>query len=71
MYKFAKMAYFIIRFIEKFGIDDRVGGQPQIWFIPNSGELFTHKDRPDWIKDYETYSQIAIENLEKQIFDTL
>jgi 20S proteasome alpha/beta subunit len=55
MYKFAKIAYFIILFIEKYEIDTDVGGKPQIWFIPNSGELFTDKDRPEWIKEYETH----------------
>jgi hypothetical protein len=56
MYKFGKIAYFIIRFIERFEIDPDVGGNPQIWFIPNSGELFTDRNKPEWINEYEITS---------------
>jgi hypothetical protein len=29
----------------KFKIDTAVGGLPQMWYIPNTGKLFTDKDR--------------------------
>jgi hypothetical protein len=42
MKEFAKWCYFIIKHIEEYGIDDRVGvgrERPQIYFIPNEGRL--------------------------------
>jgi len=43
MKEFAKWGYFIIKHIEEYGIDDKVGvGKelPQIYFIPNQGQLY-------------------------------
>ena len=55
MHKLARLAYFIIRFIEKFDIDPYhgVGGIPQFWCIPNSGALFSDEDRQEWITQFE------------------
>jgi 20S proteasome alpha/beta subunit len=59
MTKFARMAYFIIRFIEKSQLDPGVGGKPQMYFIPNTGEPFM--DKPDVIEQYEEYTHRANE----------
>jgi 20S proteasome alpha/beta subunit len=43
MREVAKWGYFIIKHIEDYGIDNRVGvgrDQPQIYFIPNQGQLY-------------------------------
>lgn len=43
MKEFAKWFYFIIKHIEEYGIDDKVGvgkEKPQIYFIPNEGHLY-------------------------------
>jgi hypothetical protein len=56
MYKFRELAYFIIRFIKEFKIDTAVGGLPQMWYIPNTGKLFTDKDRHKWMTEYEIHS---------------
>lgn len=42
MREFAKWGFFIIRYIEEYGIDNMVGvgrDKPQIYFIPNEGHL--------------------------------
>lgn len=42
MDRFGKLGFFIIKFIEERGIDNKVGvgkGEPQIYFIPNEGHL--------------------------------
>ena len=43
MKEFAKWCYFIIKHIEEYGIDIKVGvgkERPQIYFIPNEGHLY-------------------------------
>lgn len=35
MIDFAKLGYFLIRHIERLKLDDSVGGDPQIWFMPD------------------------------------
>jgi hypothetical protein len=42
MDKFAKLGFFIIKYIEEQGIDNQVGvgkDRPQVYFIPNEGQL--------------------------------
>lgn len=39
MNKFAKVGYFMIKLLTEHEIDQSVGGEPQIWFIPNTGAL--------------------------------
>ena len=36
------LVYFVIKYVERYGIDTTIGvsdKQPQIWFIPNLGDL--------------------------------
>ena len=40
MEEVAKLGHFIIRYIEKFELNSEVGGDPQIWFIPDIGQLY-------------------------------
>lgn len=35
MMEFAKLGYFLIKYVEKFELDKSVGGEPQIWFMPD------------------------------------
>lgn len=35
MLDFARLAYFVINYIIKFKLDDSVGGDPQVWFMPD------------------------------------
>lgn len=44
MEQIAKLGYFIIKYIERFGLNNRVGGEPQICFIPHTGQLATPSD---------------------------
>ena len=44
---FARLAYFIIKYLDKFQIDAGIGfdnvepyDKPQMWFIPDIGELY-------------------------------
>ena len=69
MDKFAKIIYFIIRLIEKLDLDERVGGDPQVWFIPHVSELYRDKNRPELMESFEGYSNKAIEAFKKLISD--
>ncbi len=69
---FAELAYFIIKYLDKFEIDPGVGldaipphGKPQLWFVPNSGELFEGKDRPELMDKFESGSNQMLENFKK------
>ena len=44
MEEIAALGHFIIKYIERFELNDRIGGEPQIWFIPNTGQLRTPSD---------------------------
>jgi 20S proteasome alpha/beta subunit len=67
MYKFARIAYFIIRYIERFEIDTDVGGEPQMWFVPNTGELYTLKTKEYWRVEFENHSAKTMTNFDKNI----
>lgn len=41
MEEIATIGYFIIKYIERFELNDKVGGEPQIWLIPDTGQLDT------------------------------
>lgn len=73
MYKLTRLAYFIIRFIEKFNIDpcQGVGGKPQFWCIPNSEELFSDEDRSEWISQFEEDAYEMIENFRQNGINAL
>ena len=34
-----ELGYFIIKYIERFELNGNVGGEPQVWFIPDAGKL--------------------------------
>lgn len=40
MKEIAQLGHFIIRYIEKFELNSQIGGGPQIWFVPDKGELY-------------------------------
>jgi hypothetical protein len=40
MEEIARLGHFIIKYIEKFELNSEVGGDPQIWFIPDIGQLY-------------------------------
>jgi hypothetical protein len=42
MKDFARLGYFIIRYLNKYEMDEHVGGQPHFWCIPNHGDLFDY-----------------------------
>lgn len=39
MEQIAELGYFLIKYIERFELNGNVGGEPQVWFIPNAGKL--------------------------------
>ena len=39
MEEIAMLGHFVIKYIERFKLNDKVGGEPQIWFIPDTGPL--------------------------------
>jgi len=66
MKEFAKWGYFIIKHIEEYRIDDKVGvgkERPQIYFIPNEGQLYQAQN--DFLDDCEKSRKIMEENLSK------
>src|SRR5262245_49734132 len=66
MEEFAKLAYFVVRYIDFFEIDDSVGlgGQkPQVWFIPDNGQIYDDKTRHDIIESFEKDTNMRIEKL--------
>lgn len=73
MYRLARLGYFIIRFIEKFDIDPvhGVGGKPQFKCIPNTGQLFSDLDKPQWITEFERDTTIMLENFKLKNIDAL
>ncbi|MFZ0511137.1 MAG: hypothetical protein WAM14_05990 [Candidatus Nitrosopolaris sp.] len=65
MNKFAKIGYFMIKLLTEYEIDQTVGGEPQIWFIPNTGPLYRDKDRPELISQFEKDSQNILVQFQK------
>lgn len=73
MQEFSKLGYFIIKYIDKFEIDEGSGlskskpfDRPQIWFIPNSGQLYHSEQRPDLIGQFEADTNQMLDNLEQK-----
>ena len=65
MNDFALIGYFTIKYIDKFGLHNGVGlgGQkPQVWFIPNHGNLYRDKDCPQLIESFELKTNKIINN---------
>jgi hypothetical protein len=60
MEEIATIGYFIIMYIERFELNDKVGGEPQIWFIPDTGQL----DTPS-ANQYKTLKENTDERLVK------
>jgi hypothetical protein len=71
MKDFARLGYFIIRYLNEHEMDEHVGGQPHFWCIPNHGDLFDYKDRPGWQKEFESHSTTMINNFKKYIVDEM
>jgi 20S proteasome alpha/beta subunit len=67
MNQFAKVGYFMIKLLTEHEIDQSVGGEPQIWFIPNTGPLYRDKDCPELIGQFEKNSQNMLVQFQKLI----
>jgi 20S proteasome alpha/beta subunit len=72
MQEFARLAYFTIKYIDKFEIDMGSGlseskpyDRPQLWFIPNSGQLYHGEERPGLIEQFDEKTNLMLDNLEK------
>lgn len=64
----AELAYFLIKYIEKFELDFTVGvnnHQPQIWYLPNNGESYELSENE--IREFETTTQDKIKKINKFI----
>jgi hypothetical protein len=65
MNDFAIIGYFTIKYIDKFELHNGIGlgGQkPQVWFIPNHGNLYRDKDCPQLIESFELKTNKMINN---------
>lgn len=68
MNDFALIGYFTIKYIDKFELHNGVGlgGQkPQVWFIPNHGNLYRDIDCPQLIESFEFKTNMMISNFLK------
>jgi 20S proteasome alpha/beta subunit len=74
MEKFSRLSYFIIKFLDRFSIIDGVGlggKHPQIWFVPNEGQIYNDKDRPEIIEKLEAESNKMLDRFEQKGIDAL
>jgi 20S proteasome alpha/beta subunit len=73
MIQVAELGYFIIRYIEDFGLDISVGldkHKPQIWFLPDSGQ--DYQATPDILRYLEAAADSRIRKMkESDIWKTL
>jgi hypothetical protein len=58
------LGHFIIKYIERFELNAGVGGEPQIWFIPDTGNLNTASDY-----QYKKFSEHTEEKIAKHDMD--
>ena len=68
MEEFAKLGYFVIKYLDKFNLDDGVGLnglKPQIWFIPNINDSFQLEDVPSLRDKFELETNKMLDNFEK------
>jgi hypothetical protein len=66
MYNVIRLGYFIISILARFELSTGISGPPQFWWIPNSGSLFTHDDKREWVAKFENETNEKIEKF-KQI----
>jgi hypothetical protein len=66
---FARLAYFIIKYLDKFQIDAGIGldnvepyDKPQMWFIPDIGELYQGHERPQLVDQFESDTNKMLDN---------
>ena len=68
MEKFTELGFFVLKYIDRFGIDNKVGllGElPLVWFIPHTGNIIRIDDKTlldrwnnrtdEMLKNYEKY----------------
>jgi 20S proteasome alpha/beta subunit len=66
MNEFAELAYFIIKYVDRFKTDDTVGlegDKPLVWLIPNKGDI--DKAPNDFIEEWEYNTNKMLDNLVK------
>ena len=64
MEDFARLAYFTIKYLDFFAIDDSVGlggNKPQVWFIPDVGQIYNEKNRTGIIEKFEKDTNRTLE----------
>ena len=71
MEKLTKLGYFIIRYIEEFELSPNIGGKPRFWCVPNYGELFTDKEKSDWVERFENETRVMLENFKQNGINSL
>lgn len=79
MEEFARLGYFIVKYIDNFELDGNSGldknasvhSRPQLWFIPNSGQLYRGEERQDIINKFEFDTNKMIDNFRQKGIDKL
>lgn len=67
MESFAELGFFVIKYIDRFGIDDKVGllGElPLVWFIPHSGTICKVYDK-NLLEKWNKRTDEMLNNFEK------
>jgi 20S proteasome alpha/beta subunit len=67
MEQFAELGYFIIRYIDEFKLDNTVGGDPQIWFIPDGEKNEVHQADPEMCKKLKDKTEKRLKKLGEDI----
>jgi hypothetical protein len=69
MKEFALLSFFVIKYIDKFHLDDGVGlngFNPQVLFIPNTQDLFKLEDNPLLREKFELETNKMLKNFERE-----
>jgi hypothetical protein len=68
---FARLAYFIVKYLNKFQIYSGVGldnaeahDKPQMWFLPDSGKLYQGHELPQLVEQIESDTNEMLYNFD-------
>ena len=67
MESFAELGFFVIKYIDRFGVDDKVGllkELPLVWFIPHSGNIGKIDDK-NLLERWNSRTDKMLDNFEK------
>jgi hypothetical protein len=69
MKSFARLGYFIIKYLARFELSPDIGGSPHFCCVPNVGPIII--DEQNWITQFESETNKMLANFELQGIDVL